>query len=206
MAPTLSDISKLYIGNQEISKVYYGETKIWPEDIISDIELIQNGQFADTSFWTAPSGFQTFSTSSGSLPAIAGGELRFAPSASPNVVSQIAQIPIDTISTKNTFTGKINIRHQQNAGTGYSSIDVFYFLLEFRNSSNAILTTKRIPASGTTQAPQNFTEYTLTLTREELPTQFDNITNVRFVIHGLDTGFWAGNYGPRVNLASLILS
>ena len=111
------------------------------------------------------------------------------------------------ISGANTFTAVVNIKHREKSDAAtYTQIDKYAFEVLFKNAAGATIVTKRTPASGQQNAPQYFTDVTLTLNRSEIPGTFDTIASVQVNISGIDTGYWNGNHGPMVDYATLTIS
>jgi len=163
-------------------------------------QLLLNSEFDDgTNGWVASQGFQIYSAGSGGKPAILNGSLVFSHNDASNVVSQTVNVNTTGIDK---FDSVLNIRHNQNGGSNYTNIDKFYFLVLFKDNQNNTLATKRFPSVGTENCPQSPTDYTLTLTRQEI-FNFDSISSITVSIFGDDTGFWAGNYGPVVDYVRL---
>ncbi len=106
-------------------------------------------------------------------------------------------ISIDNLIGINTITGVLNIANVSNGAT-----DTFTFLIEYKSSTGSILYTT---TTNSTNAPASWTDYTLTLTRDESP-NFDSIKSIKVSIVGKDTGFWAGQYGPAMDYCRLTVS
>lgn len=80
--------------------------------------------------------------------------------------------------------------------------NVFNILINFRNSSNDIVATHRYPAAGnanTSGADWHEISDEFTLPNEQ-------VTSIEVRVTGWETGFWAGQYGPRFNYVKLTLS
>ena len=75
--------------------------------------------------------------------------------------------------------------------------------LLFKNASGTTIVTK---TTGSSIAPLNYTDVTLTLNRSEIPATFDTITSVEVRITGQDAGNWNGNHGPWVDYVQLNVS
>jgi hypothetical protein len=172
-----------------------------PTPTIVDVnnQLLINPHFdLGTIGWTATGGFGTYSYSSSSQAAVLDSVLYF--SYVSRTVSQTVNVS-NLITSANSFNGVINIKHRQRGDDGgYTQIDTYSFTIIFRNSSGQTIATK---TTGTVNAPQNFTDVTLTLNRSEIPSTFDTITSVVVQITGIDTGFWNGHHGPMVDYVNL---
>ncbi len=169
---------------------------------IEPTQLLSNSDFSlGTTNWSATGGFGTYSYTSSNQVAVLDGILYF------TYVSRTVSQSVDVssyISSANSFEGVLNIRHRQKSDDGgYTQIDTYNFTLLFKNSGGTTITTK---TTGTSNAPQNFTDITLTLNRSEIPLTFDSISTVQVQITGIDTGFWNGNHGPMVNYVNLNIS
>lgn len=165
-------------------------------------QLVTNSSFdSGTTGWTASGGFGSYSISSASQIAITGGIAYF--SYVSRTLSQNVSLT-SVISNANTFTGVVNIKHREKSDAGtYSQIDTYNFTLVFKNSGGTTIATK---TTGTVNAPQNYTDVTLTLNRSEIPATFGSIASVDVQVTGLDTGYWNGNWGPMVQYITLTAS
>ena len=165
-------------------------------------QLVTNSSFdSGTTGWTASGGFGSYSISSSSQIAITGGIAYF--SYVSRTLSQNVSLT-SVINNANTLTGVVNIKHREknDAGT-YSQIDTYNFTLVFKNAGGTTITTK---TTGTVNAPQNYTDVTLTLNRSDIPATFGSIASVDIQVTGLDTGYWNGNWGPMVQYITLTAS
>jgi hypothetical protein len=169
---------------------------------IGPIQLLTNPDFdSGTTGWSASGGFGTYSFTSSNQVAVLDGILYF--TFVSRTVSQSVNVS-SYISSANTFNGILNIRHRQRSDDGgYTQIDTYNFTLLFKNSVGTTIITK---TTGTSNAPQNFTDVVLTLNRSEIPLTFDTINTVDIQITGIDTGFWNGNHGPMVDYVELNVS
>ena len=84
-------------------------------------------------------------------------------------------------------------------------IDQYSFEVLFKNSSGSTIISKRTPTSGQQNAPQYFTDISLTLNRSDIPT-FDTIYSIQVNISGIDIGYWNGNHGPMIDYVTLVAS
>ena len=169
--------------------------------VITPTQLITNSSFdSGTAGWTSSAGFGTYSITSSSQPAITGGILYFT-----YVNTTVSQtVNLSGYTSANTYTGKVNIKHREkNDAATYTQIDTYNFTILFKNSSGTTVITK---TTGTVNAPQNYTDVTLTLNRSEIPTTFSTITSAVVQISGIDTGYWNGNWGPMVQYVTLTAS
>ena len=161
-------------------------------------QLLTNPDFdSGSTGWTATGGFGTWSYTSGSQVAVLNGVLYF------TYVSRTVSQSVDvtsSIESANSFSGVINIKRENN---GPNNNDTYNFVLLFKNSSGTTVATK---TTGTTIAPLNYTDVTLTLNRSEIPATFDTIATVQVQLTGIDAGFWAGNHGPWVDYIQLNMS
>ena len=161
-------------------------------------QLLTNSDFSSgTTGWTASGGFGTWSFTSSNRIAVLNGVLYFTYVS--RTVSQSVNVS-SLITSANSFSGVINIKREEN---GPNNNDTYNFVLLFKNSSGTTITTK---TTGTTIAPLNYTDITLTLNRSEIPTTFNTITTVEVQLTGVDAGFWNGNHGPWVDYIQLNVS
>ncbi len=174
-------------------------------------QLLVNSGFTDgTTGWTSSTGFQTYDFYSGSKPAVTdtindnglvGSDGYLVLSYVSATVSQT--VSISNITDYNIITAVINIARTPNRED--IGLDKFSFQVVYKNASNTTVATKRTPASGTQAVPLAFTDYTLTLTRNDNP-NFDTITSATVSIAGIDGGYWAGTHGPAVDYCTLTLT
>lgn len=172
------------------------------QEPLTETQLLTNSDFSSgTTGWTATGGFGTYSFTSSSQVAVLDGILYF------SYVSRIVSQIINTssyIASANSFNGIVRIKHRQRGDDGgYTQIDTYNFTLLFRNAAGTTISTK---TTGTVNAPQNYTDVTLTLNRSEIPATFDTINTVEVRVTGIDTGFWNGNHGPMVDYIKLNVS
>jgi hypothetical protein len=161
-------------------------------------QLLTNSDFSSgTTGWTASGGFGTWSFTSSNQAAVLDGVLYF--SYVSRTVSQSVNVS-SYVSTANSFTGILNIKRENN---GPNNNDTYNFTLLFKNSGGTTITTK---TTGSSIAPLNYTDVTLTLNRSEIPATFDTITSVEVQITGQDAGNWNGNHGPWVDYVQLNVS
>jgi hypothetical protein len=113
----------------------------------------------------------------------------------PATISQT--VTIDNLVGVNTITGVLNIVNVSN-----NAPDNFTFQIQCKNSTGTVLYTK---TTGSIQAPDSWTDYTLTLTRAESP-NFDLIKSITVNITSIDTGYWNGQYGPTMDYCRLTVS
>ena len=165
-------------------------------------QLVTNSSFdSGTTGWTASGGFGTYSISSANQIAVTGGVAYF--SYVSRTLSQNVSVT-SVINNANTLTGVVNIKHREKSdAASYTSIDTYSFTLVFKNSAGTTITTK---TTGTVNAPQNYTDVTLTLNRSEIPATFGTIASVDVQVTGIDTGYWNGNWGPMVQYITLTAS
>ena len=165
-------------------------------------QLLTNSEFnSGTTGWSATGGFGTYSYTSSNQVAVLDGVLYFTYVS--RTVSQSVNVS-SYITSSNSFEGILSIKHRQKSDDGgYTQIDTYNFTILFKNSIGTTIATK---TTGTTNAPQNFTDITLTLNRSEIPSTYDTITTVEVQITGVDSGFWNGNHGPMVNYVKLNVS
>ena len=165
---------------------------------IDSVQLLTNPDFdLGTSGWSATGGFGSWSFTSSNQVAVLNGVLYF------TYVSRTVSQSVDVssyISSANSFDGVLNIKRESN---GPNNNDTYTFTLLFKNSSGTTVITK---TTGSSIAPINYTDVTLTLNRSEIPSTFDTITTVDVQITGLDAGFWNGNHGPWVDYVRLNVS
>ncbi len=175
------------------------------------VQLLVNSGFTNgTTGWSSSTGFATYNYSSGSQPAVVssindngiiGSDGYLILSYASATISQT--VSISNIADYNIITGVLNItRIPNNAGRG---ADAFSFQVDYKNASNVTVATTRTPASGTQAAPETFTDYTLTFTRDD-SVAFDTIVSATVSFSGIDTGFWAGQHGPAIDYCTLTLT
>lgn len=184
---------------------YICETTTTTTTLPPPTQLLLNPSFDNgTNNWTSSRGFTTYSYTSANQPAVLNSILYF--SYVNTTVSQ-SVIVSDIISDINTFTAVVNIKHREKGDdTTYTQADQYSFEVLFINSSGTTVISKRTPSSGQQNAPQYFTDVTLTLNRSEIPETFNNITRVQVNISGIDSGFWNGNHGPMVDYVTLTIN
>ena len=165
-------------------------------------QLLLNPSFDNgTTSWTSNRGFAAYSYYSANQPAVLSSILYF--SYVNTTVSQSVSVS-NIISGVNKFTAVINIKHREKGDAAtYTQIDQYSFEVLFKNASGATVITKRTPTSGQQNAPQYFTDVTLTLNRSDIPATFNSIASVQVNISGIDTGYWNGNHGPMVDYVTL---
>ena len=173
--------------------------------IFNPIQLLSNPTFdSGTTGWTSNRGFGVYSYSSSNQPAVLSSVLYF--SYINTIVSQSVSVN-GIIGDVTTFTAVINLRHREKSDAGtYTQIDQYSFEVLFKNSSGTTVISKRTPSSGQQNAPQYFTDVTLTLNRSDIPVTFDTISSIQINISGIDSGFWNGNHGPMVDYVTLTAS
>ena len=166
--------------------------------LLTPTQLLTNSDFSSgTTGWTASGGFGTWSFTSSNQAAVLDGVLYF--SYVSRTVSQSVNVS-SYVSAATTFSGILNIKRENNGG---NNNDTYNFTLLFKNSSGTTIATK---TTGSSIAPLNYTNVTLTLNRSEIPATFDTITSVEVQITGQDAGFWNGNHGPWVDYVQLNVS
>ena len=166
--------------------------------LLTPTQLLTNSDFSSgTTGWTASGGFGTWSFTSSNQAAVLDGVLYF--SYVSRTVSQSVNVS-SYVSAATTFSGILNIKRENNGG---NNNDTYNFTLLFKNSSGTTIATK---TTGSSIAPLNYTDVTLTLNRSEIPATFDTITSVEVQITGQDAGFWNGNHGPWVDYVQLNVS
>ena len=165
-------------------------------------QLLTNPSFDEgTTGWTASGGFGTYSYTSSNLIAVLDGVAYF------TYVSRTLSQTVDAseiIGESGGFSAVLNIRHRQKGDDGsYTQVDTYNFEVIFKNSSGTTVASKRTPSSGSSNAPQEFTDIELTLSRSEIEGTFDSISSIEVKITGIDSGFWNGNHGPMVDYVTL---
>ena len=166
--------------------------------LLTPTQLLTNSDFSSgTTGWTASGGFGTWSFTSSNQAAVLDGVLYF--SYVSRTVSQSVNVS-SYVSAATTVSGILNIKREDN---GPNNNDTYNFTLLFKNSSGTTIATK---TTGSSIAPLNYTDVTLTLNRSEIPATFDTITSVEVQITGQDAGFWNGNHGPWVDYVQLNVS
>ena len=219
-----TDTTHTYLGGLSgYFKGYIGAWRIWDGPLTStqilsnyndlkpiyvpfiSTQLLLNPSFDNgTTSWTSNRGFTTYSYTSATQPAVLSSILYF--SFVNTTVSQSVSVS-GIISDVNTFTAVINIKHREKGDAAtYTQIDQYSFEVLFKNASGTTISTKRIPTSGQQNAPQYFTDVTLTLNRSDIPLNFNNISTIQVNISGIDIGYWNGNHGPMVEYVTLTAS
>jgi hypothetical protein len=210
-APILIEADNLTEGNETLtlSWVVNGETVATTSVLIVDTsvtqmepqQLITNSNFTNgTTGWTASGGFGTYSETSNDKIALLNGQMYF------TYVSRTLSRDVTVSSVTadaSTFTAVVNLKHIDKTVSGYTQVDTYNFTVTYKNSSGGTVITK---TTGTSNAPQNFTDITLTLNRSEIPSTFGTITSASISLTGVDTGSWNGNYGPVVRYITLTAS
>jgi hypothetical protein len=164
-------------------------------EIGEETQLLINPHFdLGTTGWTASGGFGSWSFTSSNQIAVLNSVLYFTYVS--RTVSQSVNVS-SYISSSDYFEGVINIKREQN---GPNNNDTYNFTLLFKNSGGSTIATK---TTGSSIAPLDYTDITLTLNRSEIPATFDTITTVEVQITGQDAGFWNGNHGPWVEYVNL---
>jgi hypothetical protein len=198
--PVFGNATSIRLNGNSATKAFLNNNQIWPEltTELTPTQLLTNSDFSSgTTGWTASGGFGTWSFTSSNRIAVLNGVLYFTYVS--RTVSQSVNVS-SLITSANSFSGVINIKREEN---GPNNNDTYNFVLLFKNSSGTTITTK---TTGTTIAPLNYTDITLTLNRSEIPTTFNTITTVEVQLTGVDAGFWNGNHGPWVDYIQLNVS
>jgi hypothetical protein len=207
--------SNIYFNGSSATKAHLNGNVVWslltetptptptttPEPL-EPTQLITNSDFTNGSTgWSATGGFGTYSYTSSNQVAILDNVLYF------TYVSRTVSRTVNLSSYSslaNTYTGVVNIRHREKGDNGlYTEIDKYTFTITYKNSGGGTVITK---TTGNVDAPQNFTDISLTLNRSEIPLTFDDITSADVQVTGIDTGFWNGNHGPLVQYITLTAS
>ena len=161
-------------------------------------QLLTNPDFTlGTTGWTATGGFGTWSYTSSNQVAVLNGVLYFTYVS--RTISQSVNVS-SFIASANSFSGVINIKREEN---GPNNNDTYNFTLLFKNSAGTTVTSK---TTGSSIAPLNYTDVTLTLNRSEIPSTFNTINTVEIQLTGQDVGNWNGNHGPWVDYVNLNVS
>ena len=202
--------SNIYFNGSSATKAHLNGNVVWslltetptptptttPEPL-EPTQLLVNPDFdSGTTGWSASGGFGTWSYTSSNQVAVLDGVLYFTYVS--RTVTQSVNVSSYILSA-NSFSGILNIKGETNN----SSNDTYNFTLLFKNSGGTTVITK---TTGTSTAPLNYTDITLTLNRSEIPSTFDTITSVDVQITGIDVGFWNGNNGPWVDYIKLNVS
>lgn len=168
-------------------------------------QLLTNPNFDDgTTGWTASGGFSAYSYTSSNQIAILDGIAYFTYAS--RTLSQIVNVS-EIIGETGGFSAVLNIKHRQKGDDGgYTQVDTYNFQVLFKNAAGAIVASKRTPASGSSNAPQYYTDVELNLSRSEIAGSFDSISSIEVKVTGLDTGYWNGNHGPMVDYVTLTAS
>lgn len=198
--PVFGNATSIRLNGNSATKAFLNNNQIWPEltTELTPTQLLINSDFSSgTTGWTASGGFGTWSFTSSNRIAVLNGVLYFTYVS--RTVSQSVNVS-SLITSANSFSGVINIKREEN---GPNNNDTYNFVLLFKNSAGTTIATK---TTGTTIAPLNYTDITLTLNRSEIPTTFNTITTVEVQLTGVDAGFWNGNHGPWVDYIQLNVS
>ena len=198
--PVFGNATSIRLNGNSATKAFLNNNQIWPEltTELTPTQLLINSDFSSgTTGWTASGGFGTWDFYSSNRIAVLNGVLYFTYVS--RTVSQSVNVS-SLITSANSFSGVINIKREEN---GPNNNDTYNFVLLFKNSSGTTITMK---TTGTTIAPLNYTDITLTLNRSEIPTTFNTITTVEVQLTGVDAGFWNGNHGPWVDYIQLNVS
>jgi hypothetical protein len=200
--------SNIYFNGSSITKAYLNGNVVWSlvtptptptptasRTIGGETQLLINPHFdLGTTGWTASGGFGSWSYTSSNQIAVLNSVLYF------TYVSRTVSQSVDVssyISSSDSFNGVLNIKREEN---GPNNNDTYNFTILFKNSGGTTIATK---TTGSSIAPLNYTDITLTLNRSEIPTTFDTITTVEVRITGQDLGNWNGNHGPWVDYVNL---
>ena len=200
--------SNIYFNGSSVTKAYLNGNVVWSlvtptptptptatRTIGGETQLLINPHFdLGTTGWTASGGFGTWDFYSSNQIAVLNSVLYF------TYVSRTVSQSVDVssyISSSDSFTGVLNIKREEN---GPNNNDTYNFTILFKNSGGTTIATK---TTGSSIAPLNYTDITLTLNRSEIPTTFDTITTVEVRITGQDVGNWHGNHGPWVDYVNL---
>jgi hypothetical protein len=161
-------------------------------------QLLTNPEFSlGTTGWSATGGFGTWSFTSSNQVAVLNGVLYFTYVS--RTISQSVNVS-SFIGSANSFSGVINIKREEN---GPNNNDTYNFTLLFKNLAGTTIASK---TTGSSVAPLNYTDVTLTLNRSEIPSTFNNINTVEVQLTGQDLGNWNGNHGPWVDYVRLNVS
>ena len=200
--------SNIYFNGSSVTNAYLNGNVVWSlvtptptptptasRTIGGETQLLINPHFdLGTTGWTASGGFGSWSYTSSNQIAVLNSVLYF------TYVSRTVSQSVDVssyISSSDSFTGVLNIKREEN---GPNNNDTYNFTILFKNSGGTTIATK---TTGSSIAPLNYTDITLTLNRSEIPTTFDTITTVEVRITGQDLGNWNGNHGPWVDYVNL---
>ena len=206
-----NNINDIFLNGNSTSRVVLNGNEVWPltptntptptvtstPTPLDSTQLLVNPHFdLGTTGWSATGGFGTWSFSSSNQVAVLNSVLYFTYVS--RTVSQSVNVS-SYISSSDSFEGVLNIKREEN---GPNNNDTYTFTLLFKNSSGATVATK---TTGSSIAPLNYTDITLTLNRSEIPSTFDTIVTVDVQITGIDAGFWNGNHGPWVDYVNLMI-
>lgn len=200
--------SNVYFNGSSVTNAYLNGNVVWslltetptptptPTSIpLEPTQLLVNPNFDfGTTGWSASGGFGTWSYTLSNQVAVKDGVLYFTYVS--RTVSQSVNVSSYILSS-DSFSGVLNIKREEN---GTNNNDTYNFTLLFKNSSGVTVITK---TTGSSIAPLNYTDITLTLNRSEIPSTFDTITTVEVQITGQDVGNWNGNHGPWVDYVNL---
>ena len=201
--------SNIYFNGSSVTNAYLNGNVVWSlvtptptptatQTIGEETQLLINPHFdLGTTGWTASGGFGTWSFTLSNQIAVLNSVLYFTYVS--RTVSQSVNVS-SYISSSDSFEGVLNIKREEN---GPNNNDTYNFTLLFKNSGGTTIATK---TTGSSIAPLNYTDITLTLNRSEIPTTFDTITSVEVQVTGVDAGFWNGNHGPWVDYVKLNVS
>jgi hypothetical protein len=168
--PVFGNATSIRLNGNSATKAFLNNNQIWPEltTELTPTQLLINSDFSSgTTGWTASGGFGTWSFTSSNRIAVLNGVLYFTYVS--RTVSQSVNVS-SLITSANSFSGVINIKREEN---GPNNNDTYNFVLLFKNSSGTTIATK---TTGTTIAPLNYTDITLTLNISEKTIVFRVIT------------------------------
>jgi hypothetical protein len=200
--------SNIYFNGSSVTNAYLNGNVVWSlvtptptptptasRTIGEETQLLINPHFdLGTTGWTSSGGFGSWSYTSSNQVAVLNSVLYFTYVS--RTVSQSVNVS-SYISSSDSFEGILNIKREEN---GPNNNDTYNFTLLFKNSGGTTIATK---TTGSSIAPLNYTDITLTLNRSEIPATFDTITTVEVQITGQDVGNWNGNHGPWVDYVNL---
>jgi hypothetical protein len=165
----------------------------------------------NTNGWTSNRGFTPYSFSSANQPTVvesindngiigSNGYLIF--SYQQSTVSQTVVVDTTSMDKLTATLSIVNIPNSIGTTPPSTVIDKFSFEVLFKDAGNSTLYSKRTSPSGTQNAPNVFTDYSLELNRSD-STNFDDIKSVIINITSVDRGGWNGQHGACVDYCTL---
>lgn len=164
-----------------------------PKSQIEPIQILENSDFeighSSQTDWNSSSGW-----GGNANPTISSNRLNF---------TYLERTVTQTVSVENyqNYNDALLEFAVSRHSSKTDSQNVYFILINFRDNSNNIIDFYRYPESG--NANTNGTDWYEISLNFSLPQ--GNVSNIEVRITGWETGFWAGQYGPRFNYMKLTL-